>query len=337
MQPELTTISDDLAVVHTAGEVHRFEGLEPDTEYEFMGLAVHTLARPDGALLSRVCTVNDIHFGETRVGGESLNDDPGMGPVLVVEDGERPYVDLMNEAAVAEIALLDPDLVVAKGDLTAHGTKIEYQQFLDCYSAAFGDCLLYVRGNHEAYGGEHLGDFAAQYQNVAGTAIALLDTVDYGEDHGTLADSQIEWLDTQLGEADRPVLVMGHHHPWNIESGKRDGFHFGLLPEPSDRIAALAVRHSTFSGYFAGHTHRNRVRHFSLTGRVPWVEVASVKDYPGAYAEYKVYETGILQVHHRVSSPDALAWTDRTRELYGGLFAGYAFGEMQDRCFVIKT
>ena len=35
-----------------------------------------------------------------------------------------------------------------------------------------------------------------------------------------------------------------------------------------------------------------------------------MKDFPGSWAEYRVFEGGILQVHHRISTPDALAWTD---------------------------
>ena len=31
-----------------------------------------------------------------------------------------------------------------------------------------------------------------------------------------------------------------------------------------------------------------------------------MKDYPGAWAEYRVFEGGILQVHRRISTPEAL-------------------------------
>ena len=48
-----------------------------------------------------------------------------------------------------------------------------------------------------------------------------------------------------------------------------------------------------------------------MTGDVPFVEVACVKDYPGSWAEYRVFEGGVLQVHRRLSSPAALAWSER--------------------------
>jgi hypothetical protein len=67
------------------------------------------------------------------------------------------------------------------------------------------------------------------------------------------------------------------------------------------------------------------------------VEVACVKDYPGAWAEYRVHEGAILQIVHRTSSPDALAWTEQTRHMYAGMYHDYAFGSLADRCFAIPT
>jgi hypothetical protein len=61
-----------------------------------------------------------------------------------------------------------------------------------------------------------------------------------------------------------------------------------------------------------------------------------VKDFPGSWAEYRVYEGGILQVHRRISAPEALDWTDRTRAMFGGLYPAYSFGAMSDRCFAIS-
>jgi hypothetical protein len=68
-----------------------------------------------------------------------------------------------------------------------------------------------------------------------------------------------------------------------------------------------------------------------------WAEVACVKDYPGAWAEYRVFEGGILQVFHRIAAPDALVWTERTRAMYGGAYHDYAFGALDDRCLLLRT
>ena len=131
--------------------------------------------------------------------------------------------------------------------------------------------------------------------------------------------------------------MFGHHHPWSPDSPERPEGYFGINPDDSERLVALIARRPRICGYFAGHTHRNRVRRFSATGDVPWVEVACVKDFPGAWAEYRVFEGGILQVFRRISAPQALAWSEKTRDMYGGLYEMYAFGALAERCFAIPT
>jgi hypothetical protein len=142
-------------------------------------------------------------------------------------------------------------------------------------------------------------------------------------------------LDDLAATADRPVLVFGHHHVWSPDSNHRPDTYFGINPDDSERLVEVVARRPAIAGYFAGHTHRNRVRHIRATGAVPWVEVACVKDFPGAWAEYRVFERGVLQVHRRASAPEALAWADKTRAMFGGGYVEYAFGALEDRCLVV--
>ncbi len=331
---ELSTVADDEVVFHDGVSVYRHEGLTPDTEYTFAEGAVRTLPRPPGARLATVATVNDVHFGEVECGViEGLE----LGPIIQSEPGEDPYPEIMNAAAVSEITALSPDAVVAKGDLTSMGTAEEYGRFLDRYQTAFGDRLLHVRGNHDAYHAEMPGyaQPAVQARHLPGVTIALLDTVVPGFSGGQVTAGQLDWLDTVGAEADRPVLVFGHHHPWKPGSESRPDHYFGINPDDSERLVEVVARRPALVGYFAGHTHRNRVRRFVETGAVPWVEVACVKDYPGSWAEYRVFEGGVLQVHRRLSTGPALGWSERCRQLYAGLYATYALGEIEDRCFPI--
>ena len=136
-------------------------------------------------------------------------------------------------------------------------------------------------------------------------------------------------------EADRPVLVFGPPPRVEPRLRERPEAYFGINPDDSERLVDVVARRPRIVGYFAGHTHRNRVRRFSATGDVPWVEVACVKDFPGAWAEYRVFEGGILQVFRRISAPEALAWSERTRGMFAGLYEIYAFGALADRCFAI--
>ncbi len=329
---ELTTVADDEAVLHDGSRVIRRDGLEPDRDYEVEGVAFHTLPRPGGARLATVATVNDVHFGEQECGViEGLE----MGPILRSEPGETPYPEVMNRAAVAEITANRPDVVVAKGDLTATGTRAEYQRFLDCYGPAFGERLVHVRGNHDGYFGETFADRAPVEVELPGVRLAVLDTTIPLQTTGQVSAAQLAWLDDLGARSDRPVLVFGHHHVWSPDSNTRHETYFGISPDDSERLVDVFARRPALAGYFAGHTHRNRVRRFAATGEVPWVEVASVKDFPGSWAEYRVFEGGILQVHRRISSPEALDWTDRTRAMFGGLYPSYSFGALTDRCFTI--
>ena len=75
---DITTVADDLIVAHDGVQVHRLTGLQPDTEHQVDGVTVRTLAHPEGALLCRFATVNDVHFGEEEAG--KLGEAPG-GPV----------------------------------------------------------------------------------------------------------------------------------------------------------------------------------------------------------------------------------------------------------------
>jgi predicted phosphodiesterase len=329
---ELTTVADDEAVLHDGPRVIRRDGLEPDRDYDIDGVSLRTLPRPGGARLATVATVNDVHFGETECGVmEGLE----AGPILRADAGEPPYPEVMNRAAATEIAALGPDVVVAKGDLTSTGTRDQYQQFLECYGPVFGERLLHVRGNHDAYYGETFADRAPLELELPGVRIAVLDTTIPRQTTGQVSADQLEWLDELGARSDRPVLVFGHHHVWSPESNTRHETYFGISPDDSERLIDVVARRPALVGYFAGHTHRNRVRRFTATGDVPWVEVACVKDFPGSWAEYRVFEGGILQIHRRISSSEALSWTDRTRAMYGGLYPSYSFGNLDDRCFPI--
>lgn len=333
---ELTTVTDDGAVFHvradpgTPVEVDRVDGLTPDTSYEHRGITFRTLARPTGELRSRFGTVNDVHFGEVECG--RIDDDP-QGPILRAGPGAEPYPVTMNRGAVTELVAADLAAVVVKGDLTNAAQPDEFAAFDALYTATFADRLHAVRGNHDAVAGrtEYVGD---RWIELPGVAIALLDTAIPDHESGTLRDEQIEWLDDRAAASTTPVMVMGHHQQWI--GGDRNPTYFGLHPDASDALAGVIERRSAIVAYLSGHTHRHRVRR--TAAGVPSIEIGCVKDFPGTWAEYRVFDGGIQQIVHRVSTPDALAWSERCRVLYSdfGLdYPGYALGPLDQRCFVI--
>jgi len=333
---DITTVADDLIVLHDGAQVYRYEDLSPATEYELHDHVITTLPRPAGEFLGRFATVNDVHFGETEAG--KIDDHP-TGPIQRAAPGEAPYPETMNLGAVAEIAAVDPAAVLVKGDLSRDGQPEEWAAFESVYRGTFGDKLFVIRGNHDAYQmqDQYAGD---RWVDLPGLSIAMLDTVIPGQTSGRLTADQLELLDERVAVADRPVLVMGHHQQWiNFDDNRARGEgYFGMSPDSSDALAAVAERRTSIIGYTAGHTHRHRVRPMLADGSVPSVEIGCVKDFPGSWAEYKVYETGVMQVVHRISSAAALEWSERCRHLYsdfGIKYETYALGRLEDRCFTM--
>jgi 3',5'-cyclic-AMP phosphodiesterase len=334
--------------VTTTGPNHlaRVTELTPATTYdvEVEGVAhdaylpsqVTTLEVPPGPLLATVATVNDVHFGEVECGRVGDVDPEALGPVLRSAPGELPYPEIMNRAAIAEIEAVAPDAVIAKGDLTNLGTEDEYGAFLDAYGR-LGPHLHHVRGNHDAMIDPALAVQDAPYAvELGGVTLAVIDTVIPGLERGRVGSEQLAWLDDLGRNATGPVLVFGHDHCWNVESSDRNPTYFGIAPDDSERLVDVVARHEPIVGYFAGHTHRNRVRRFTRTGAVPFVEIGATKDYPGCWAEYRVHAGGYTQIVRRIASPDALAWTERTRPMFAGLYRDYALGSLAARGFTLR-
>jgi len=355
---DITTVTDTDAVVHVtrAGtfevSVHRFTGLEPCSDIELEvpdpgdpstvhRVGVRTLPRPDGDRRSVFATVNDVHFGEIAAG---QIDDFTIGPIRRPAPGDPPYPEVMNRSAVEEILAIEPDAVVVKGDLSLDGAAEEWDAFERCYRDPLGDRLHVVRGNHDAYRlqPDYAGD---QRIDLPGVTVALLDTVIPGATTGDVTAAQADWLDALAADATEPVVVMGHHQQWIASPGtepgeaKRSEDYFGLHPDGSDRLDDVCERRTAIVAYTSGHTHRHRVRTMTRA-RIPSIEIGCTKDFPGTWAEYRVYDDSIMQVVHRVSTPAALAWSESCRGLYADFdidYASYALGTLEERCFVIPA
>lgn len=338
---EVETRIGDSSVV-TSGLIHyaRIVDLEPATRYPLsiagagssplLPAEITTLTRPSGRLLATIATANDVHFGETECG--AIGGVEEIGPIFTSEPGAEPYPEIMNRGAIDAIERLDPDAVVVKGDLTDRGTEEEYAAFLRAYTR-LGDRMRHVRGNHDAMVTETIaatGPFAVE---LPGVTLAVIDTVRPGTDRGRISTEQLAWLGDVASSSVKPVLVFGHHHPWDPDSVARDETYFGVNPDDSEALCAVIAENDAIAGYFAGHTHRTRARRFPSARNVPIVEIACVKDYPGAWAEYRVYESGYVQLTRRIDSPAALEWSERTRAMFAGLYRDYALGALDDRCF----
>jgi hypothetical protein len=326
--------------VTTEGPFHdaRVRGLDPDTRYplevegaspdgRWLPAEVRTLARPPGRLLATVATANDVHFGETECGrtGDPATD--AIGPILRSPPGAPPYPEFMNGAVVDEMLALDPDVVLVKGDLTDTGKVEEYESFLACYGR-LGARMHHVRGNHDAMRDPELARQGAPYAiALDGVTLAVLDTAVPGRVGGALDAEQRGWLAELAGDSSGPVLVFAHHPAWNADPN------YGLTADDHGALLDVFARRENVVGYFAGHTHTNHVVREARGRSVPCVEVACTKDYPGAWAEYRIHEGGYTQVMRRVAVPAAREWSERARHMIQGIYRDLVLGTVDDRCF----
>ncbi len=188
--------------------------------------------------------------------------------------------------------------------------------------------------NHDAMLSTNIAATGPFSVELPGVTLAVLDTVRPRTDRGRVSQVQLEWLAAVADTSTVPVLVFGHHHPWNPGDPDRNDDYFGINPDDSEYLCDVINRHEAIAGYFAGHTHRTRKRVFEQARNVPIVEIACVKDYPGAWAEYRIYDGGYVQLTRRIDGPQALAWTEQTRHMFAGLYRDYALGGLDDRCFM---
>ena len=338
-----TVVGGHSVVTDGIHHVARVQELMADTSYDlsvegatpdrWLPSEVHTLRRPQGELVAVVATANDVHFGETECGrtGDPATD--AIGPILRAAPGDDPYPEVMGRAAVAEIAALDPDAVIVKGDLTDTGRPEEYQAFLDTYGA-LGARLHHVRGNHDALRDPTLAVCDAPYAvRLPGVTLAVLDTSSPWVEGGSLPESKRAWLDDLAAQSDVPVLAFGHHPVWDVDATHPVDPRYVIALDDARALLEVFARRERLAGYFAGHTHANRVRRHERGRRRPMVEVACGKDYPGAWAEYRVYEEGYTQVMHRIASPAALDWSERCRHMIQGIYRDLVLGGIDDRCF----
>ncbi len=331
---EVTTVADDEVVLHYVDDgksiPKSFVELPSDSDIEIDSLRIRTLLRPPGELLCKFATVNDLHLGELTAGLiEGISEIKGMSS----SNEEMPYTKLMSKQAVEEISQINPAVVLAKGDLTSSASDSEFNEFMNLYKTAFQDRLYFTMGNHDAKLEANFSCESVQCIDISGLRILLIDTSIKERYNGQISNANLDAISDLSQQSKTPVLIFGHHNIWNPSSRVRPESYFGVNPTDSEKFVTLMADIDNIKGYFAGHTHRNRVRRFESTDDKPYVEVAALKDFPGSWAEYRVYEGGVLQIHRRLSSEACLSWSDRCRNLYGGRYAQYSFGEIEDRCF----
>ena len=346
--------------------VLRIEDLSPDSEYQieihvagaepaapsgYFPETFRTLPASDARPVGSFATLNDIHIGEPHFGGIRTSDGSFAGesseyPAVHETDSEVPYWRFMNEDAVAAINESGVDLAITKGDIADMGHREQFEAAAEIF-ARFRLPHHAFLGNHDHYGlldGEQVDGYALLGQpptprtlELRGWRLVLLDTVEPGEHHGVFPDERLRWLENVLADTHEqrlPTLLLMHHQPVPPEFSDRFPNRIGMLPEHSVRLLSLIGQHPQVRGVLIGHTHRNRVRRYSASGRVPFVDVNCTKDYPGGWAHYRLYDDGSFrQEVRRTASERALAHSTRCRGFFKGGYRDFVLGPLASRSF----
>jgi 3',5'-cyclic AMP phosphodiesterase CpdA len=194
----------------------------------------------------------------------------------VAPDGSfmRQFVD-SNELLARAVAYLNtmtprPDVVLATGDLTDHGTAEEYALLREILGALEVPLYL-VPGNHDevdalraefgTWGSVHEDTYDSVVDDYPVRLIALDSTV-AGRHDGEIDGAQLEWLDATLAAApDRPTLLFLHHPPFETGIWWMDCI--GLTGARD--LEAVVRRHPQVRLVVSGHVHRSVVSTWGTT------------------------------------------------------------------------
>ncbi|MFZ4688457.1 MAG: phosphodiesterase [Polymorphobacter sp.] len=190
-----------------------------------------------------IAQVTDIHLGFQP-------DDPA-------ELNRKRFDDV-----IATLMAMDPrpDVLLATGDLTEHGTVASYRTIKKlCDALPFP--VLPALGNHDnrenfrtVFDKIPLIDGFVQYSHDVGPLrIIVLDTLFEGHHGGSFDAPRADWLEAELSRSDKPTIIVLHHPP--IETGN------GWMTEDLDapwvtRLETVIRRHTHVIRMVTGHLHR---------------------------------------------------------------------------------
>jgi 3',5'-cyclic-AMP phosphodiesterase len=180
--------------------------------------------------------------------------------------GQLPTNERLREAVAHINALVPrPDVVIASGDLTDHGTEEEYVALRDILSPLIPPVYV-IPGNHDrrdvllrafadhAYLPRPGAPFAHYAIDDYPVRMIGVDTSVPEHHHGMMCDARLTWLEATLRtEPERPTLIFMHHPPFRTGVRWMDaaGLHGGR------KMEAVVARHPQVRRVVCGHIHRS--------------------------------------------------------------------------------
>lgn len=157
----------------------------------------------------------------------------------------------------------DADLVILAGDLADLGEAAAYDR-LQGAIADFAVAPELVLGNHDdrtvflSRFGAGLADengFVQKVIDIKGHRVILLDSTIPRSHAGQLCQKRLEWLRARLAEAaDRPVIVVLHHHVVPLHTAVDD-----IILADLEALVDVLRGHPDVRQVISGHVHFNSV------------------------------------------------------------------------------
>lgn len=157
----------------------------------------------------------------------------------------RPQSAGSLRAAVASVNAMNrcPDLVLVTGDLTENALDAEYDELCSILDGLEMPWEA-IRGNHDRRLNRLVGHRTI---NAGPLHVILMDSADE-----RFTDDDAQWLDTELGALDGPVVIAIHHPPFETGVWWMDCI--GL--DGQGRFEAVVRRHPNVAKVLSGHVHR---------------------------------------------------------------------------------
>ena len=198
-----------------------------------------------------IAQITDLHIGATWAGDHSI-------------------ANFASAVAALKRLPLEPDIVLASGDLAEDATAEQYQVVRDAL-AQIGCPIYPLAGNHdsrvglrEAFGLPGEGEAPIHYSvDLEETRLVVLDTTIPGLASGSLDQDRLAWLDTALAADARPTVLAMHHLPIPISLPAWESI--GIPAVERDALASLLRPHVHVGLIVCGHVHRCLTGH--LAGR----------------------------------------------------------------------
>ena len=294
-----------------------------------------TLDRLPGEELFRLATISDLHLGSVAF---------GYRHTIVEEDSPLvPHPERCAGAAIDDLMAWGAQRLVVKGDVTESGHAWEWRAFgrIMAEPVARSIPVDVIAGNHDLSARKSIEPAAAlvaldlglalaggvEVVDLPGLRLVLVDATQPGHNHGRLFHRVDEVVRSVRGARGGALIALHQHLQPHLVT---EGWPWGVpWHESRQFIDAVAAAHPD-TIITSGHTHRHR--RWQRRG-VTITQVGSPKDFPGVWAGYVVHEGGIRQIVRRITRPDCITCTERTRAAAFGAWGLAAPGRPSDRTF----